>query len=125
MVDLGSDTATLDRLIQLAEEDLRAAEGRHQAGVASTGELQDTQLKLAEAKLRRVEQRGDKDLRERLLEEVVGIRRQQLDVVKTQQERGTVPATAVREAEAALLEAQSRLEAVNSGGSPDADKPGD
>jgi hypothetical protein len=125
MVDLGQETATLDRLIQLADEDLRAAEGRHQAGVASTGELQDARLKLAEAKLRRAEQRGDKDLQKRLLEEIVEIQRQQLDVVQSQHERGTVPATAVREAEAALLQAQARLEGVNSGGRSDTDQPGD
>ena len=107
------------------EEDLQAAEMRHESGTSSTGEVHEARLKLAEAKLRRAEERSDQDLQRRLLEEIVAIRNQQLEIVQTQHERGTVPATAVREAEAALLEAQARLEAVNSGSSPDGDRPGD
>jgi hypothetical protein len=112
MVDLGPDTATLDRLVQLAEDDLQAAEMRHESGTSSTGEVHEARLKLAEAKLRRAAERADQDLQRRLLEEIVAIRTQQLEIVQTQHERGTVPATAVREAEAALLEAQARLEGL-------------
>jgi serine/threonine protein kinase len=112
MVDLGPETATLDRLIQLAEQNLQAAEARHKSGFSSTGELQEARGKLAEAKLRRAEQRADTDLRRRLLEEILTIRREQLETVQKLHETGRVPPSAVREAEAAVLEAQSRLEAV-------------
>jgi hypothetical protein len=123
--DRERDTATLDRLIQLAEEEFAVIQARHEAGEAPKVEVWAAQRKLAEAKFGRAEQRADLDEQRRLLTQIVELRSQELGAAKQRLEGGTVPPNVVREAESALLEAQARLEALQPAGGADRPQPPD
>ncbi len=114
------DTSALDRLVELAREELEQVRRLHAAATVPASQLYEAELNLVEAEIGRAEALRDKPRLRDQFDRAIELRTQLLEIVKQQHESGVVPPSAVRDAERELIKLQLRRQESGAGDSPSA-----
>jgi hypothetical protein len=104
-----------DKLVGVAEAQLNNTREKKQAGVASVAELRQAEGGLIEAKIQRARSFNNHQELLSLLEELVGVREQELESVQALHRSGKVSQAELQATIRSLVEAQASLEEASRG----------
>lgn len=101
---------SLEQLVEIAEQELQLARGRHEAATVPFTEVVLAEIRWKEAQVQLAEARRDQPEVIRLLEELVKLHEVEVETMQRLVENAVAPASGIFETRKALLEARTRLE---------------